>query len=370
MKRFLLCFTMLCLAALALKAQTITWTGAGDGTNWEDADNWDLLVVPSISNDVIIPEGEIGANNKITINEHAFAKSILVNNHNTLDIYNNLTFKDESILHWFTTINWYGGDINSGETGPEAHVSTITNKGTIYIRSAAASLSYCVLINEGGIGILSAGALFLLTRSELRNQTYGSIDLHDDSNILPIIPIPGYYTIGVLNNYGLVENGSLGGTADISVPVNNHGIIQARLGDINFVNFDLHNTIEGKIKGTKTIKLPETANFINNGTIEPGFSPGKLKILGDFTSSSTSKLKVELNGYTQGYDYDVLEIQGIAEFNGQVNVSLGFEPSIHDEFVVATTTGFITECNLEPYTFAAYGGEFMNLLYCPISISI
>lgn len=39
-----------CLAlvpALSIEAATITWTGAGDGTNWNDASNWDSNAVPT-----------------------------------------------------------------------------------------------------------------------------------------------------------------------------------------------------------------------------------------------------------------------------------------------------------------------------------
>ncbi len=357
MKRFLL-FTMFCASLLIVNAQTITWTGAGDGTNWSDSNNWDLLHVPTYSNDVIIPEGDIlTGGNILVINEHVYAKSINLQSNNTLDIYNNISFKDESLFDYFSTINWYQGDINSGETGSDAQISTVVNRGYIVVRSAAASLGYCVLVNEGGIEILSSGALHLLTRSELKNQTYGIIDLHNASDILPMIPIPGYYTIGEINNYGTIKRSPDGQSADIMVPVNNYGTIEAILGDINFINFDLNNTVDGIIKGTKAIKLPKTADFINNGIIKPGSSPGSLTFIGDFTSSDTSKLKVDLEGYNQGGDYDLLAIQGDAIFDGVVDITMGFEGSINDEFIVATTTGTITQCNLEPTAFAAYGGN-------------
>ncbi len=106
MKRFLL-YTILCVSFLTLEAQTITWTGAGDGTNWEDANNWDLLTVPSISNDVIVLEGDVlTGGNTISINEHAYAKSLTINSHNTLNIYHNITLLCKNLKLLFIIVSF------------------------------------------------------------------------------------------------------------------------------------------------------------------------------------------------------------------------------------------------------------------------
>ena len=125
----------------------------------------------------------------------------------------------------------------------------------------------------------------------------------------------------------------------------------------------LNNMGEGVIKGIATIDIPEMdgfpeiEKFVNNGTFSPGASPGTLTVIGDFTSSSTSKLDVEINGMDQGVDCDLLTIQGDAVFKGNVDVTMGFEGNVNDEFIVVTTTGTITECSLEPTAISVFDGQ-------------
>lgn len=117
------------------------------------------------------------------------------------------------------------------------------------------------------------------------------------------------------------------------------------------------NTIDGVIKGTAILGLPTVSNYTNEGTFEPGASPGTLTVQGDFKSPPTSKLAVELNGLTQGNDYDLLLIQGNAIIDGIADVTMGFEGSINDEFIVATTTGTITQCTLAPTATSTFNGQ-------------
>ena len=59
---------------MSSQGQTITWTGAGDGLNWEDAANWDLGFVPTLSNDVVI------ASAGVQISSAAECKSLVITN--------------------------------------------------------------------------------------------------------------------------------------------------------------------------------------------------------------------------------------------------------------------------------------------------
>ena len=79
---------------------------------------------------------------------------------------------------------------------------------------------------------------------------------------------------------------------------------------------------------------------------------------GTFKSSATSVLDVELNGLTSGTQYDVLAITGSnAIFDGDVNVTLGFEPIVGNAFTVATTTGTITTKSLTTPLTSDYLGK-------------
>ncbi len=359
MKRLLLFLTIFGASFLILKAQTITWTGVGDGTNWSDANNWDLTTIPTVTHDVIIPDGS-----SLTINVSAIAKSLDLQGNSTLSIIDNFTFEDKSLFGSNSIVNWYSGGFWSGDLGPNANICSITNKGTINVLSSPTGLAYCKLDNEGLINISATGALWLLTRGELNNLQTGVIDMQDECDILPMIPIPGYFTIGALNNYGLIKRDIGIGFADIMVPTNNYGTIEVLSGTLRFSNFELNNTINGVIKGYAFIELPTTASFINNGVIEPGSSTGAstaiLLIIGDFTSSATSKLVIELDGLRPIFEHDLLVIQGNAIFNGIVDVTMGFEGNINDEFIVVTTTGTITECSLESTATGIFDGIQYN----------
>lgn len=349
MKRFLLCIMTLCLTAMALNAQTITWTGAGDGTNWSDSNNWDLLIVPSISNDVIIPKGST-----LTINSHAFMKSIIVQGNTVLTINDALSFTNPSFFEENAIINWSFGRLHGG---------TLTNKGTININQYQSTffppeIAHPTILNNDGKISFNVGVVTVSSGGVLNNTETGIIEFKAVHGGI------SYYIdgIGTLNNYGIIKKEIGSGVFVISVITNNMGIIEALEGEIEFHSYssypmELNNSNEGIIKGTGTIDIHELTNFTNNGTFAPGASPGILTVIGDFTSSSTSKLAVELNGLNQGAEYDLLAIEGNAKFNGIVDVTMGFEGSINDEFIIATTTEAITERNLSPLATAEFDGK-------------
>lgn len=338
--------------------QTLAWNGGGDGVNWSDANNWSPAIVPTLGDDVIIPD-----RSTLTIDVSAYAKSIEVLGTSTINMNNSLTFTDESSFGTNSVVNWSYGGLWSGDTGPDANITTLNNKGIINI-TGGTWISYCTLNNEGTINILSTGDLSLLTDGNLNNQVTGVIDMQGDgSAILPMIPVPGYFTIGKIINLGIIKGANDTGITDsviagIYVPVDNYGTIEILTGKLSFGIFELNNTIDGIIKGTATLEVSEFSNdFINDGTFAPGSSPGTLTFIGSFTSSSSSKLAVEINGLDQGVDYDLLTIQGNAVMDGIVDVTLGFEGNVNDEFIVATTTGTVTQCTLASTATSIFDGQ-------------
>jgi len=98
------------------------------------------------------------------------------------------------------------------------------------------------------------------------------------------------------------------------------------------------------------------ANYTNNGTFAPGLSPGTLNVQGDFTSTATSILEIELDGLTPDTEHDVLAIDSNANLNGTLDVILGFAPQLDDEFVIITA-GAVTECNLPAQVTTMYTND-------------
>ena len=356
MKRVLLFFTIFCLAVISLGAQTITWTGAGDGTNWSNLNNWDLLVSPTEEHDVIIPDGS-----SLTINNRAFIRSITVQGNSIITLNDGISFTEPSSFEDNVIVNWHFGSFFGGvlSNGSYNCIGTLTNRGTININLQAATffppeLSCVTLNNEGIINIINGG-LAIVGGGILNNEVTGLISFQaDETTISPFID-----GIGTINNYGNIRKITGSGVSYLNVITNNMGKIEVLSGVIEFYSYSsfrakLNNTIEGVIKGTASIDIHEPTNFTNIGSFEPGASAGTLTFIGDFTSAASSKLVVELNGLNQDTEYDLLAIQGNAVFNGILHITMGFEGSINDEFVVAATTGTITECNLAPVATSEY----------------
>jgi len=74
-------------------------------------------------------------------------------------------------------------------------------------------------------------------------------------------------------------------------------------------------------------------NVINNGVVNPGSSPGILRIGGDFVMGSGGMLVIEIGSLNE---FDQLEVGGRASLNGRVAVSLlnGYLPDEGDEFSI------------------------------------
>ncbi|NRA49624.1 MAG: hypothetical protein HRU12_10875, partial [Phaeodactylibacter sp.] len=58
---------LLFLMATGVDAQNIFWTGGGDGTSWEDPNNWDLQVVPTDQDYVEIGGGTAFISSEVSV---------------------------------------------------------------------------------------------------------------------------------------------------------------------------------------------------------------------------------------------------------------------------------------------------------------
>ncbi|MGB1307874.1 MAG: HYR domain-containing protein [Oceanihabitans sp.] len=244
------------------------------------------------------------------------------------------------------TINLLTGNLSGG--GTLVNESIINKQGSnAYLYEAS------TLINNGNIHFTSTGDLFITTNATLTNTATGVIDfLGNNSGLTGSGSAPRN-----LNNAGLLKTSLplITDQVNISVEVTNTGIIEAGSGILNFSS-TLDHQANSIMKGVASINLPTAANFTNNGIIAPGSSPGILTAIGNYTSTSNTILDVELNGLVADTEYDVLAITGTnVVLEGAVNVTLGFDASIGDSFIIATTTGTISTKNLVSPTYADFG---------------
>jgi len=93
---------------------------------------------------------------------------------------------------------------------------------------------------------------------------------------------------------------------------------------------------EGTLKGTGTLA---NADFINNGIVAPGNSPGILNITGNYTNNGT--LQIELGGTTVGTQYDRLAVTGTATLGGTLAISIynGVQLSSGQTYTILTSGG-------------------------------
>jgi hypothetical protein len=241
------------------------------------------------------------------------------------------------------SIEWATNSLTGGGTLTNEHVITTVNGPNKIINGAT------TLINNSEIK--STGFVRIGTDSALSNSVTGTIDIEAFGSSFGTIDSAPHTFI----NSGILIASFLANATFISAPINNFGIIEVTTAEIDFSN-TLINETSGIIRGAGTIDLPSSANFINNGTFSPGLSPGVLSVLGDYPSATSSILNIELNGLTQGSEYDLLAINGGADLDGTVQITLGFSPNVNDEFIIAMTSGTINTCNIPVTAMASFDG--------------
>lgn len=246
----------------------------------------------------------------------------------------------------------------SGNGSVEWQTSLLTGGGTLTNEHTISTVSGSNKIIDGATTLInndefkSSGFVRVGTNATLTNSATGTIDIETFGSSFGTINSAPHTFI----NSGLLVASFPANSTVISAPINNFGIIEVTEAEIDFTN-TLINETSGLIRGAGTIDLPNNpGDFINNGTFSPGLSPGTLSVLGDYSSTSSSILNIELDGLTQGSDYDLLAVNGNADLNGDIQISLGFNPGVNDEFIIATVSGSINTCNLPSIVMATFGG--------------
>jgi autotransporter-associated beta strand protein len=103
------------------------------------------------------------------------------------------------------------------------------------------------------------------------------------------------------------------------------------------------------LRGTLNIQAD---NVINSGRVAPGFSPGIIRIEGDYSQENSGVLEIEVGGLTPGTQHDQLQVTGSASLDGRLEVPLidGFVPVAGNEihFVVAQEVNGVFDSIFSP----------------------
>ena len=154
-------------------------------------------------------------------------------------------------------------------------------------------------------------------------------DSNGNSNFAPIFVNSGRFEIasgGLFLNSGTTVNSGV-------LSLLNNATLAVTSGTFS-------NTVSGSITGSGTLNVVSTS-FTNSGTLSPGSSAGELTIFGDVTFDANSVVLIELEGLTQGTEYDLVSISGTANLDGTLRVleTGGFETTAGDDFTVMTYGG-------------------------------
>ncbi|HOX25751.1 MAG TPA: Ig-like domain-containing protein [Candidatus Krumholzibacteria bacterium] len=120
----------------------------------------------------------------------------------------------------------------------------------------------------------------------------------------------------------------------------------------------LTNDSDAVLAGGGTVDVA-TAVFANPGRVRPGSSLGILTVVGDYTTTPTSRLFFELGGALPGVQHDQLAVTGSAALGGSLHVSLtdGFAPAPGDTFTVITAGAGGVEVAFDCYSGLAIGPD-------------
>ena len=239
--------------------------------------------------------------------------------------------------------NWNGGSLVSS--------GVITNTGDLSITSSSNKTLDATLTNTGNIVHNSSiiGEIFLVDGAVINNNNsyeFQQGDIEDDFLGLDN---------GLFNNSGTLTKTTVN-TASICVDFINTGTVIIEEGTLSFCDIFTQNNGQFSLRGgNATIDAFNNAVFnggtfggfgtftgnINTSTIlDIGYfnntEYGQFIIDGNYTETNSSNIDIEIGGYTSGTEFDFLDITGVANFDGTLNVTLlnNFVPVLGDTFEI------------------------------------
>jgi len=265
----------------------------GSSNNWNDPANWSGDQLPGPGDHVVID-----VPHTVMLDIDIGAAEALGSF--TLDDPGAKIFTDGHLL----TVN--GPSINKGtvdwEDGTWAGTGTLSNLGTLRLERATIDTH---VVNSGTLEAHSSSNSITGTPT---NQTGGQVQLQGALAV----------TGGTLTNQG-------------------GGVIRTLVGEVEdgvrYLIAELDN--QGTLNVQEyTLMTAAAANHLNSGTIDVD---GDTLVLGYF--DTTGLLDLEIGGEIAGVDHDLLDISGIASFDGTLGVEIlpGFTPTAGDTFQVSIT---------------------------------
>jgi len=233
-----------------------------------------------------------------------------------------------------------GGTINIAGSGLQWQRGTIsttdnifTNRGDIHIVGPAAkSLTAGTLRNEGMIEWI--GGSFDINRDGIL-ENMGSMLVKVEIERMG----PAFSEAGALLNYGRFEKQAGEERVEIYPRFENKsgGNLAIHAGELRFRS--LHNAPGAEISGDGGSFLVAASEFLNEGIVTPGASPGLLSYTGTYRSARSAELQIEIAGLEPGVSHDQFRLTGSGYLDGALDIRLldGYRPPDGAELMVVKT---------------------------------
>ncbi|CAM3259815.1 T9SS type A sorting domain-containing protein [Aequorivita lipolytica] len=255
---------------------------------------------------------------------------------------------------------------NNGEnfldfSGP---AGVVWRGGALSAQAAAGT----VLVNNGLINFtgtgsqqtqLAGGAVFknegiILFDAAANNLSIGQGSIFENRELGVITVVDGVnITGGPFINTGLIQKTTGTGTATIRTLTNNSpGILSIEIGNMDFDdNFEGDGIVTGAGSiGTKyNTEIGQTIAPGNNGVGTLTYNN-----LLDFEATPDCIYQLEINGTAAGTEHDVFAITNKARLFGTLDIILGYNAQLNDEFVIMTFPNR-NECELPAQVTATFG---------------
>jgi hypothetical protein len=252
--------------------------------------------------------------------------------------------------------NWGRGTFKSA--------GTLTNNGNLSLNLGGVRYLDAQLNNTGNI-FQNRDSIRLSDGAILNNSGNYEVQYSGSGNPVDIIQRGN----GTFNNSGTYKK-TLSGVNGIGVTFNNTGTVEARSGTIDFTSIYTHNNASmilsggkfifrraltingGSIEGNGSIDV-ENIGMTNSGLLNPRLAGntefGRLTINTNYTETNSASINIQLGGNTAGIDFDQVDINGTATFDGKLNVSLlnDFTPTLGSTFDVLTYDALNSSSNLD-----------------------
>jgi hypothetical protein len=339
-----------------LSASTCTWTGAGDGTYWFDANNWDCGSVPSSGDNAIVgtlPDGTaptITTNNSSGGSASVQIYSLTVNSAAIFNFGNRVEFFGTTNINAAAIINIQADGINRGfinfntnATGAKLVIQSNTdflNYNSLFIYSVInitrATTSTAKFINDGNFQTnLSAATIMNVdipfTNLAIRNVSFlggttAKVNFTKGFDNSGTIYIDGYNFGGIAFRGGTV-NLYAGSTLDLSSPTGGFAGFYNATVNLN-APFNIPTKARSEIAGS-IIQGSSTINVLGSNSVLDLYSPtldvdvtsvGKL-VFNDYGSVMSIKKNFTSNGTITWATQHDIDLSGTFTNNGTMNLT-------------------------------------------------